>query len=72
MLKIKHFTKSYKGGTKAVDDLSLTVEDGDICLLYTSPCKRAAVFPQLPRLVVNGQQISAREKLRRDRISFDI
>lgn len=30
MLKIKHFTKSYKGGTKAVDDLSLTVEDGDI------------------------------------------
>ena len=30
MLEIKHFTKSYKGGTKAVDDLSLTVEDGDI------------------------------------------
>lgn len=30
MLKIKHFTKSYKGGTKAVDDLTLTVEAGDI------------------------------------------
>jgi len=30
VLTIKHFTKSYKGGKKAVDDLSLTVEDGDI------------------------------------------
>lgn len=30
MLTIKHFTKSYKGGKKAVDDLSLVVERGDI------------------------------------------
>lgn len=30
MLTIRHFTKSYKGGKKAVDDLSLTVERGDI------------------------------------------
>lgn len=30
MLTIKHFTKSYKGGKKAVDDLNLVVEKGDI------------------------------------------
>lgn len=30
MLKITHFTKSYKGGRKAVDDLNLVVERGDI------------------------------------------
>ncbi len=30
MLEIKHFTKTYKGGKKAVDDLCLTVERGDI------------------------------------------
>ncbi|MEA4853177.1 MAG: ABC transporter ATP-binding protein [Christensenella sp.] len=30
MLEIKNLTKSYKGGKKAVDDLSITVEDGDI------------------------------------------
>lgn len=30
MLIIKHFTKSYKGGKKAVDDLNLVVEKGDI------------------------------------------
>ncbi|MBE5962138.1 MAG: ABC transporter ATP-binding protein [Lachnospiraceae bacterium] len=30
MLQIKNFTKIYKGGKKAVDNLSLTVEPGDI------------------------------------------
>lgn len=30
VLEIKNFTKSYTNGTKAVDDLSITVEDGDI------------------------------------------
>ncbi|MEK4043448.1 ABC transporter ATP-binding protein [Paenibacillus sp. FSL H8-0048] len=30
MLTIKNFTKSYKGGAKAVDNLSLEVERGDI------------------------------------------
>ncbi|WP_238649565.1 ABC transporter ATP-binding protein [Paenibacillus piscarius] len=30
MLTIRNFTKSYKGGKKAVDDLSLVVEPGDI------------------------------------------
>lgn len=30
MLTIRHFTKSYKGGKKAVDDLNLVVERGDI------------------------------------------
>ena len=30
MLTIKHFTKSYKGGKKAVNDLNLVVEKGDI------------------------------------------
>ncbi|HEY4391728.1 MAG TPA: ABC transporter ATP-binding protein [Paenibacillus sp.] len=30
MLTIRHFTKSYKGGKKAVDDLNLVVEKGDI------------------------------------------
>lgn len=30
MLKIKNLTKSYKGGVKAVDNLSLEVRDGDI------------------------------------------
>lgn len=30
MLTIQHYTKTYPGGKKAVDDLSLTVEDGEI------------------------------------------
>ena len=30
MLKIKHLSKTYKGGKKAVDDLTLTVESGEI------------------------------------------
>ncbi|MEG1427918.1 MAG: ABC transporter ATP-binding protein, partial [Oscillospiraceae bacterium] len=30
MLTISHLTKEFKGGKKAVDDLSLTAEDGDI------------------------------------------
>ena len=30
MLRIEHFSKSYKGGKKAVDDLNLLVEAGDI------------------------------------------
>jgi len=30
MLTIKHFSKCYKGGKKAVDDLNLVVERGDI------------------------------------------
>lgn len=30
MLEIKNFSKTYKGGIKAVDNLSLTVESGDI------------------------------------------
>lgn len=30
MLTIKHFSKRYKGGKKAVDDLNLVVERGDI------------------------------------------
>jgi ABC-2 type transport system ATP-binding protein len=30
MLKIKHFSKSYKGGKKVVHDLNLVVEPGDI------------------------------------------
>ncbi len=31
MLNITHLTKTYKGGKKAVSDLSLTVNAGDIC-----------------------------------------
>lgn len=30
MLTISHYSKTYPGGKKAVDDLSLTVEDGEI------------------------------------------
>ena len=30
VLEIEHFSKVYKGGHRAVDDLSLTVEPGDI------------------------------------------
>ena len=30
MLRIEHYSKTYPGGKKAVDDLSLTVEDGEI------------------------------------------
>lgn len=30
MLTIRHLTKTYKGGKRAVDDLSLAVENGDI------------------------------------------
>ena len=30
MLSINHLTKTYPGGKRAVDDLSLTVEPGEI------------------------------------------
>lgn len=30
MLEIKHYSKSYSGGKKAADDVSITVESGDI------------------------------------------
>ena len=30
MLEIKHFSKTYAGGKRAVDDLCLTVNAGDI------------------------------------------
>ena len=30
MLEIKHYTKSYGGGKKAADDISLSVMSGDI------------------------------------------
>ena len=30
MLEIRHYSKSYGGGKKAADDVSLTVESGDI------------------------------------------
>ncbi len=30
ILSIKHYSKSYKGGKRAVDDINLTVEQGDI------------------------------------------
>ena len=31
MLEIRHFSKSYGGGKKAADDVSLSVMSGDIC-----------------------------------------
>ena len=31
MLEIKNFSKSYTGGEKAVDNLNLTVNAGEIC-----------------------------------------
>ena len=31
MLEIRHYSKSYGGGKKAADDVSLCVESGDIC-----------------------------------------
>ena len=31
MLEIRNLTKTYKGGKRAVDNLSLQVEAGDIC-----------------------------------------
>ena len=35
MLNIEHYSKTYPGGHKAVDDLSIHVLP---CLLYTSRC----------------------------------
>jgi ABC-2 type transport system ATP-binding protein len=31
MIEIKNFSKTYVKGVKAVDNLSLTIEDGDLC-----------------------------------------
>ena len=32
MLRIEHFSKTYRGGKRAVDDLSLEIEAGDMAL----------------------------------------
>ncbi len=45
MLEIIDFSKTYKGGKRAVDHLSLTVEAGNISLVFLDTMERARARP---------------------------
>ena len=66
MLQIEHFSKTYPGGKKAVEDLSFTVEDGQIVGFIghngagkttTLRCAAGILDFQDGRIAVNGHDI---------------
>lgn len=77
MIKLENVTKVYPDGTKAVDDINLEVEEGEICVfLGPSGCGKTTTMKMINRLIpissgtiyINGQdntRIKASD-LRRD------
>jgi osmoprotectant transport system ATP-binding protein len=52
MIEFKNVSKTYTGGVKAVDNLSLTVEDGELLvLLGTSGCGKTTTLKMINRLI---------------------
>lgn len=52
MIEFKNVSKTYIGGVKAVDDLSLTVEEGELLvLLGTSGCGKTTTLKMINRLI---------------------
>ncbi len=78
MLQIEHLTKIYEGGVKALDDINLTVQDGEfVAIIGLSGsgkstllrCINRLVEPTAGRITWDGQDITAAsaEEMRRIR-----
>jgi len=68
LLKIEHLTKIYEGGVKALDDISLTVEDGEFLVIIGLSgsgkstllrCINRLIEPTEGRITWDGQDITA-------------
>ncbi|MBW3575027.1 MAG: ATP-binding cassette domain-containing protein [Actinobacteria bacterium] len=52
MIRLEHLTKRFPGGQVAVDDLSLDVDDGELCVLVgPSGCGKTTILKMVNRLV---------------------
>ena len=52
MIRLEHLTKRFPGGQLAVDDLSLDVDDGQLCVLVgPSGCGKTTILKMVNRLV---------------------
>jgi osmoprotectant transport system ATP-binding protein len=52
MIELKHVSKIYPDGTKAVEDVSFTVEEGELCvLLGPSGCGKTTTMKMINRLI---------------------
>ncbi|MDR5865886.1 ABC transporter ATP-binding protein [Halomonas koreensis] len=81
MIELIHVTKRF-GATTAVDDISLRVEPGELCVLVgTSGCGKSTTLRMINRLIehsdgeihIDGQQIRAfREEALRRRMGYAI
>lgn len=76
MLKFEHVTKTYKGGKKAVNDLTLNIDKGEfVCFIGPSGCGKTTTMKMINRLIeptegkifINDKDIMAEDpvKLRR-------
>ncbi|EFS00135.1 betaine/proline/choline family ABC transporter ATP-binding protein [Listeria seeligeri] len=76
MLKFEHVTKTYKGGKKAVNDLTLSIDKGEfVCFIGPSGCGKTTTMKMINRLIeptegkifINDKDIMAEDpvKLRR-------
>ncbi len=78
MLQIEHLTKIYEGGVKALDDINLTVRDGEFLVIIGLSgsgkstllrCINRLIEPTAGRIIWDGQDITAAsaEEMRRIR-----
>lgn len=52
MLKFEHVTKTYKGGKKAVNDLTLNIDKGEfVCFIGPSGCGKTTTMKMINRLI---------------------
>jgi len=77
-LQIEHLTKIYEGGVKALDDINLTVQDGEFLVIIGLSgsgkstllrCINRLIEPTAGRIIWDGQDITAAsaEEMRRIR-----
>jgi len=78
LLQIEHLTKIYEGGVKALDDINLTVRDGEFLVIIGLSgsgkstllrCINRLIEPTAGRIIWDGQDITAAsaEEMRRIR-----
>src|SRR5574344_1180856 len=79
MIEIKNYTKIYKGGKKAVDNLTLTVENGDLFGFIgsngagkTTTLKAVAgiLTPSSGEIIINGKSMQKEPLLAKAQIAY--
>src|SRR5574344_403155 len=79
MIEIKNYTKIYKGGKKAVDNLSFTVENGDLFGFIgqngagkTTTLKAVAgiLTPTSGEILINGKDIQKEPILAKQQLAY--